>query len=137
MFETNNPPASIYLIDDEPLDNMIFKMMIKRVNKSLNVDTIANGKNAIKKLHVLSETNPALLPDFIFLDINMPFMNGWEFLKEYGRLKIDQIKKTHIFIVSSSIDQEDFSRSYANPLIENFLTKPLTLEKLKKIFLTA
>ena len=132
-----NRPTSIYVIDDEPLDNIIFKMLIKRVDGEIDVDAINNGHNAICKLVQISETEPERLPDYIFLDVNMPGMNGWQFLSEYERLKIGQFKKTHIYILSSSLYHEDYMKSQSNPLIEDFINKPINLENLKTIFKAA
>lgn len=134
---TKKRSTSIYVIDDAPLDNMIFKMLMKRVSGEINVDAIDNGQNAINKLTLLSETEPECLPDYIFLDLNMPEMDGWEFLTEYSRLKIDKFKKTHIYILSSSIHHEDLVKSQSNPLVEDFINKPLNLENLKTIFRAA
>jgi len=128
---------NIYVIDDAPLDNMIFKMLIKRVGIEINVDAIDNGRNAIEKLIQVSESNPKCLPDYIFLDLNMPEMDGWQFLREYRRLKIDDFKKTQIYILSSSIDNEDIVKSKLNPLVVDFINKPLDLDNLKNIFKAA
>lgn len=133
MMTETNKLRRIYVIDDTPLDNMIFKMLIKRVDLKINVDAIDNGQSAINKLVQVS-AEPDLLPDYIFLDLNMPQMDGWEFLSEYKRLKIGLHKKIQIYILSSSIDNDDMMRSKSNPLVEDFINKPLDLENLKTIF---
>ena len=132
-----NRPPTIYVIDDGPLDNMIFRMLIKRLDGKINVDAIDDGQNAINKLVETSQTEPERLPDYIFLDLNMPLMDGWQFLTEYERLKIDQFKKINIYILSSSIDYGDIAKSKSNHLVEGFINKPLNLENLKTIFQTA
>ncbi|MGY4537097.1 CheY-like chemotaxis protein [Mucilaginibacter sp. UYNi724] len=132
---TNTQPTRIYVIDDEPLDNMIIKMLIKRVDGEINVDTINNGAGAIEKLIKVADTNVNELPDYIFLDLNMPEMNGWEFLREYERLKL--LKKIQIYILSSSIYREDMDKSKCEPLVEDFINKPLNLEHLRNILKAA
>ena len=132
-----NLPAGIYVIDDEQLDNMIAKMLIKRINTDINVVTFNDGQTAIDQIVFLSETSPESLPDYIFLDINMPGMNGWQFLKAYASRQIDRIKQIHIYIISSSIDYNDIIKSKSNPLVYDFINKPLNAENLKTILWAA
>ncbi|MDB5287322.1 MAG: hypothetical protein JWR05_2271 [Mucilaginibacter sp.] len=130
---TNNFFPKIMVIDDEELDNAIFKMLINRVIKNSEIDIVVNGEEAIKKLLELSN-NPELLPDFIFLDLQMPVMNGWQFLEEFERLNIDPLRKIQIYILSSSILSDDIDKSLSNPLVEDFLSKPINLDKIRTIF---
>lgn len=130
----NNFFPKILVIDDEELDNAIFKMLINRVIKNSEVDVMVNGEEAIKKLLEVSNHNPELLPDFIFLDLKMPVMNGWQFLKEFERLNIDPLRKIQIYILSSSVLSDDIDKSLSNPLVEDFLSKPINLDKIRTIF---
>ena len=130
-------PISVYVIDDEPLDNMIVKMLIKRVDTDINVNTLSDGQKAIDQLELLSETEPDCLPDYIFLDINMPGMDGWQFLKAYAGLKIGKMKRIVIYVISSSIDCNDITMSRANPLVADFINKPLNVENLRTILRAA
>jgi CheY-like chemotaxis protein len=124
----------ILVIDDEELDNAIFKMLINRVIKNSEVDVMVNGEEAIKKLLEVSKSNPELLPDFIFLDLKMPVMNGWQFLEEFERLNIDPLRKIQIYVLSSSVLSDDINKSLSNPLVEDFLSKPINLDKIRTIF---
>jgi CheY-like chemotaxis protein len=124
----------ILVIDDEELDNAIFKMLINRVIKNSEVDIMVNGEEAIKKLLEVSKSNPELLPDFIFLDLKMPVMNGWQFLEEFERLNIDPLRKIQIYVLSSSVLSDDINKSLSNPLVEDFLSKPINLDKIRTIF---
>ncbi|MFD0766866.1 response regulator transcription factor [Mucilaginibacter lutimaris] len=133
----NKRPATVYVIDDEPLDNMIVKMLIKRVDTAINVNTLSNGRKAIEQLAMVLQTSPESLPDYIFLDINMPGMDGWQFLKAYAALKIRKVKAIPIYIISSSIDSKDINRSKSNPLVADFMNKPLNVENLRTIFTAA
>ncbi|MES2266943.1 MAG: response regulator [Bacteroidota bacterium] len=132
-----NKPISVYVIDDEPLDNIIVKMLIKRVDTDINVNTLSDGQKAIDQLEHLSETEPDCLPDYIFLDINMPGMDGWQFLKAYAGLKIGNMKRIVIYVISSSIDCNDITMSKANPLVADFINKPLNVENLRNILRAA
>ncbi|GAA4326003.1 response regulator [Mucilaginibacter gynuensis] len=134
MISTVDKATRVYVIDDEPLDNIIFKMLLKRVNSKIQVDAINDGRNAINKLIQMCKTKPEGLPDYIFLDLNMPGMNGWDFLAEFKRFGINQYKKIHINILSSSVYWEDINKSLSNPLVEHFFNKPINLENMKSIF---
>jgi CheY-like chemotaxis protein len=131
---TNNFCPKILVIDNEELDNAIFKMLINRVIKNCEVDIMVNSEEAIKKLLEKSNSKPELLPDFIFLDLKMPVMNGWQFLEEFERLNIDPLRKIQIYILSSSVLGDDIDKSLSNPLVEDFLSKPINLDKIRTIF---
>jgi CheY-like chemotaxis protein len=74
------------------------------------------------------------LPDYILLDINMPIMNGWEFLDEYKRLNLDPLGKSKIYIISSSVFSNDINKARSYPLVKDFISKPLNVEKIKELF---
>ena len=63
----------------------------------------------------------------------MPIMNGWEFLDEYKRLNIDPNGKSKIFIISSSVFSNDISKAHSYPLVRNFVSKPLSVEKIREM----
>jgi len=74
------------------------------------------------------------LPDYILLDINMPIMNGWEFLDEYTRLNIDPSGKSKVFIISSSVFSNDINKARSYPLVKDFISKPLNVDKIVELF---
>jgi CheY-like chemotaxis protein len=131
---TNTP--KILIIDDEQLDNTILKLSVNRVIKDSEVNILTNGEAAIQKLLDMS-ANVDTLPDYIFLDINMPVMNGWKFLEKFKELNLDPLHKVQIYIVSSSIYENDVLSSKSNPLVEDFLTKPVNIDRLRTIFAAA
>jgi len=93
-----------------------------------------NGKFAIDQLVEIQKKDMDKLPDYIFLDINMPIMNGWEFLDEYKRLNIDPLGKIKIFIISSSVFSNDINKAKSYPVVKSFISKPLSVEKIKELF---
>jgi len=131
----NNPtrPISILLVDDDEINNFISIKLIKKAVDNAEIKACLNGRFAIDELVEIQKQDPSKLPDFILLDINMPIMNGWEFLDEYKRLGIDPAGKSKIFIISSSVFSNDITKAHSYPLVRNFVSKPLSVEKIKEM----
>lgn len=127
-------PISILLIDDDEINNFISIKLIKKAIENSEIAAYLNGQFAINELLQIQERDPEALPDFILLDINMPIMNGWEFLEEYQRLHIDPLGKSKVFIISSSVFSNDINRAKAYPTVKNFVSKPLSVDKIREIF---
>lgn len=125
---------SVLLVDDDEINNFISIKLIKKAILSTDITACLNGKFAIDQLVAIQQKNPHDLPDYILLDINMPIMNGWEFLDEYKRLNIDPLKKTKIYIISSSVFSNDINKAKSYPLVQDFISKPLNVERIKEIF---
>lgn len=126
--------ANILLIEDDYLSFFICEKLIKKVMKDTEVIGCSNGQGAIDKLMEIKNKNINLLPDYIFLDIVMPVMNGWEFLEQYRKLNIDPFGKCKIYILTSSLFPSDVRKSASYNIIQDYIVKPLDFEKLKKIF---
>jgi CheY-like chemotaxis protein len=122
------------LVDDDEINNFISIKLIKKALLNTDITACLNGKFAIDQLLEISHKDPAKLPDYILLDINMPIMNGWEFLEEYEKFKIDPQHKTKIFIISSSVFSNDISKAKSYPLVKDFISKPLNIEKITELF---
>ena len=98
---------SIYIIDDDPITVFGIKKMLKTIVECPKIKTFENGKLALD--HLKAEITKGIQPpEVIFLDINMPIMDGWEFLEEL--LKLDIKEKIIINVVTSSIDTSDYQR---------------------------
>jgi two-component SAPR family response regulator len=133
---TGNLPSNtnILVIDDEFLSVYICERFIKRVIKDTEITSCLNGKYAIDKLLDIKKKDINLLPDYIFLDIAMPIMNGWEFLDQYNDLNIDPSGKCKIYILTSSLYQADINKSASYNVIKDYIVKPLDFDKIKKVF---
>jgi len=131
---SDSKPVSILLVDDDEINNFISIKLIKKAIDNTAISACLNGKFAIDELVNIQKHDPSLLPDFILLDINMPIMNGWEFLDEYKRLNIDPLGKSKIYIISSSVFSNDINKARSYPLVKNFISKPLSVEKIKEMF---
>lgn len=76
----------------------------------------------------------AKIPDVLFLDVNMPVMDGWDFLEEFAHLKPNLHKNVTIYLISSSIDPRDIERANAISDVSQYIIKPINIEQFEKIF---
>ncbi len=124
-------PGFIF-VDDDRLVLIFGKMLLKKTVGDVEVETFdvpEEGLNYLRSgLSTFAEGRPVLL----FLDINMPGMDGWEFLDHYSRLGQAIKERIHIYILSSSVDDRDKNRGAANPDVKGYLVKPLTKEALQQ-----
>ena len=129
----NDKSVSILLVDDDEINNFISVKLIKKTLLNTEISTCLNGKFAIDQLVAIQNRDPDKMPDYILLDINMPIMNGWEFLDEYERLNLGQSGKTKIFIISSSVFNNDINKAKSYALVKDFISKPLSVDKIKEV----
>lgn len=126
---------TILLVDDNETDNFIHKRVLELNSFAKNIIIKNSGKSALEFLQQ-NQHHPDAIPNVIFLDINMPIVDGFVFLFEYENFP-DTIKnKTKIVILSSSDNKKDIDRIVDNDYVVHFLTKPLSdesLAELKKI----
>ncbi len=130
-----NKIDSVCIIDDDLIYQFLAKEEIEYTNMVNKIMFFSNGAKAIQFLtQTLDSNDPALLPDLIFLDINMPVMDGWEFLEAYTTLKPNLGKIITIYVVSSSTDVRDFDRARAISEVSDYIIKPVSGNQLEKIF---
>ena len=123
------------IIDDDKIYVNLVKKIIEIKKLSNNLLIFKNGKEALDHFKlILENANEEILPDIIFLDINMPIMDGWEFLNEFIKIKNIFDKKITLYVVSSSIDPRDLERAKSFNLVTDYLIKPIELKKFEKIF---
>jgi CheY-like chemotaxis protein len=115
---------TIWVIDDDPIYQIIVNKIIQKSELFSSVYSFINGKDAIDALKKTLENNE-LPPNIILLDINMPIMDGWEFMEEMVLLKSQINELIHIYIVSSSIAFEDKSKAKNYSEIIAYLSKPV------------
>ncbi|MGY4536159.1 CheY-like chemotaxis protein [Mucilaginibacter sp. UYNi724] len=133
LYSDNNTPL-VYVIDDADLDIIILKHSINRVVNNTKIEVFNNGDDAISRLLHVSINTPEQLSDCIFLDLNMPVSDGWDFILNFQRLNIDPLGRIRTFILTSSLWQADTERSLKIPFIEELIRKPIGLEKIRAIF---
>lgn len=123
------------IIDDDKIYVNLVKKIIEIKKLSENLLIFKNGLEALEYFKViLSNMTEEKLPDIIFLDLNMPVMDGWEFLGEFIKIKNNFDKKITLYVVSSSIDPRDLERAKSFNLVTDYLIKPIELKKFEKIF---
>ena len=134
MEQTTTKPSfkKILVIDDSATDRYIAKRMAEKFNFAEEVVLHESALEALNYLISLESVHH-LLPQFIFLDINMPGMNGYEFLDEYTKLSDTIRTSCIIMMITTSIHPDDLKRAESNPLVIRFLNKPLNKEKLETI----
>lgn len=119
----------IWVIDDDPIYQIIVKKIIEKSEMFTEIYSFKNGKDAIDNLYKSSE-NSESVPDIILLDINMPIMDGWEFMEELGLIKTKFNNEIVVYIVSSSIAIEDKNKSKSYENILGYLSKPINVNDL-------
>ncbi|GGD11260.1 response regulator [Hyunsoonleella pacifica] len=113
------------LIDDDPVYTLLAEKLLKSVKFSNAYITFDNGKDAIEGYKNMVELGK--IPDTILLDLNMPVMDGWQFLDEL--IKLNLPIPSRIYIVSSTIDNRDLKKVEQYECIKELISKPLTPEK--------
>ncbi len=115
-------PKSIWLIDDDPTQNLMTKTLLKKINPDWEISVFQDPKHALSELNIVR-------PDLVFLDISMPEMNGFDFLEQLVNLGVN----LQVVMLSSSISPDDFYKSFAFPQVINYLPKPLRKEVIVQI----
>jgi CheY-like chemotaxis protein len=135
----NNPTVAltydlVMVVDDNETDRYIAEMMISRNNFARTVVVADCAREALTYLEQ-NLGKPGNLPQIIFLDINMPELNGFDFLERYDAFPDDLKKNCRIVMLTSSLDGKDHALANKDPHVAMFLNKPLNREKLEKVLL--
>jgi YesN/AraC family two-component response regulator len=129
---TENKIVTAGIVDDDDIFTYGFKKSAAIKNLFNQVLNFGDGREAIDYLKDPRNSNH--LPDVLFVDINMPVMNGWEFIDAFEKIRSQLGKNITLYIISSSIDLDDIKRAKNNTLIVDYLLKPIDKIYLKEIF---
>jgi len=124
---------TLLLIDDDTTLNYLHTKLIERARLAQKIIAMNYANIALDELRKLSSSTPDELPEIIVLDLNMPYMDGWEFLNEFEKFPEMVQKKCKIFILTSSINPIDIEKSKSYKVVQGFISKPLTTLKLMSL----
>jgi two-component system chemotaxis response regulator CheY len=126
------PEPHIWIIDDDELFIMITRNNIRKSGVACNTEDFKNGKDALYEIkeRVMAGEH---IPNILLLDLNMPLIDGWDFLEEFKSIPLENRKKVKIYICTSSIDPKDLKRAEAIAEVTAFLEKPINTEVIQKI----
>lgn len=117
------------IIDDDPIFVFGTKKVMKEVDFCDDILVYHNGEEAINGLKSMVKRGEQL-PNLIFLDLNMTIMDGWDFLEDFIAIPYNNRKDVFVYIISSSIDANDFIRARNYEIVNNYILKPVTPEDL-------
>lgn len=123
----------VLLVDDDKATNLYNQYNLKKLGCCKSIDVALNGQEAIEFLTSKNEEGNHPQPHLIFLDINMPLVDGWEFLELYDQLSEEQKGDVIVVMLTTSVNQDDFKKAEANPHIKDFKSKPLTIDKMQEL----
>lgn len=126
----NRPLQCILLVDDNKIDNFFHERVIKKNNAAETVIAIESAEEA---LDYIVKGDAVLQPELIFLDINMPGMNGWEFLEHYKQLESKLQTAMIVVMLTTSENPDDRARAATQGISSDFKSKPLTKEMLDEV----
>lgn len=125
-------PYRILLVDDDDVTNFLSKELLRLNLPNIITYTTQNGQEA---LHFLAEQSSNTLPDVILLDINMPVMDGWDFLYVFETLRLqnEDLEKIIVFMFTSSVYHEDINKAKSFSSVKNIYSKPLDEKNISEI----
>jgi CheY-like chemotaxis protein len=120
----------VFVIDDDEVHQLIVSTKLKRMNISQDIKSFSIAQQA---LEALKKSNKEDIPDVIFLDINMPTYDGWDFLEDYLKISDSLGKTPLIYMLTSSVSDTDVAKANTYPIVSGYLVKPLKDADLKLV----
>jgi CheY-like chemotaxis protein len=124
--------CKVIVLDDDKIQHFIIKKMLAKNEKFNDTIYTDNGKSVLNFL-IDHKREESVLPQLLFIDINMPVMNGWRFLDHLASIYTDLKRPPLVYIISSSIDPRDIKRSHKYSFIQSYLIKPISFKTLETI----
>lgn len=122
---------NLLVIDDDDINIFIIKKIVEKTGYQAQMVAKTNGQLAIDYLKELIDSQQ-VFPDLILIDINMPILNGWEFLEAYDKLGLQ--KDVDMYMLSSSVYENDIEKAKTYKTVKGFISKPLSIERLIELF---
>lgn len=126
------PSTCVVLIEDDQAMNFYHQRLFVKQNfadEVLSYHTAVEALDGIKNLQQVARL-------YIFLDLNMPQMNGWQFIEELEKIKFDTNTQIKLFVLSSSVNPNDMMKAKQNSVVTDYLSKPLSIETITNIITT-
>ena len=124
----------VIMVDDDPYSHMICSKIIRRIVGDIEIVEFVSPEEGIQFIETVYREDVCECNTVLLLDINMPIMNGWEFLERYDHASNYLKKQFTIYLLSSSVDHRDKERAAANKYVKDFLMKPFKKEMVEAIF---
>lgn len=121
---------NLLVIDDDDINIFIIRKIVEKTGYKVNMVSRSNGQLAVEYLTEIAD-NREIFPQLMLVDINMPVLNGWEFLEAYEKLNLPQ--KSDMYMLSSSVYENDIEKAKSYKDIKGFISKPLTIERLSEL----
>ncbi|TKC04378.1 response regulator [Pedobacter frigoris] len=121
---------NLLVIDDDDINIFIIRKIVEKTGYKVNMVSRSNGQLAVEYLTEIAD-NRDVFPQLMLVDINMPILNGWEFLEAYEQLNLPQ--KSDMYMLSSSVYENDIEKAKSYKTIKGFISKPLTIERLSEL----
>lgn len=115
----------VFLVDDDEIINHVHTMVIGRIDSSVEVSQFKSG---LQFIQAVSNSEPFIFPEIIFLDIRMPEMSGFDVLDSLMRMHASELSNTDIYVLSSTLDERDLEKANSYPIVTKFMSKPLTFD---------
>lgn len=124
---------NIYIVDNDPIYQLVIGKLLRNLDHEAKIYDFLDGSNAFE---FLTSLNNNVFPNIILLDLDMPMMDGWEFMEAFENWKHPSKNAITIYIVSSSLNSEDINKAKKYPAIKEYITKPISKTKIESILNT-
>lgn len=124
---------TILLIDDDEATNFMNKRILRKLDIAVQIISKENGQEGLQYLQHQNEEGTYPCPELIFLDINMPVMNGWEFLDAHEQLPPEQRGKVVVVMLTTSLNYQDEQLAKQKGLLNDFMNKPLRKADVERV----
>jgi CheY-like chemotaxis protein len=119
-----NKVKHVCIVDDDELFQFVMRQHFERLELVERVHKFTDGEQALNYIKSQLD-NPEELPDLILLDVNMPYMDGWQFMREFVQLPLPDDKQIRVYILTSSTHESDLQRAKEFPSLAGYLVKPI------------
>lgn len=124
---------NVWLVDDDELSNYVNERILKAQQFACTVVSFTGASEALAALDLASRQPELILPDVIFVDMEMPELDGWDFMEAFKQFPDSVKEKSRLYMLSSSIHKADAQKAKQYKYLRDFISKPLTLEGLRVI----